>query len=271
MMRYHRRLDRTLVEAGEWSRVRLWSLLVGGLVVALALMSGLAWSVRVMMVGDIAEEGDANGGPAGGASTTISPWPDDDGLSGALPGDLSDAPTGTITLPSATSIGPAGVPTGFPRTPAGALAQLIALDRAALESLSIPRAQDGIRSWAVPDGPEATSWTVIAGIARLLSAAGQPASGTTQIGLRAEAAMGQFSGIDKQPEDTIIACVDLVLTLTLGTGTSKQVAAADCQRLTWLGNRWVIAAGPEPASSPSVWPGTQAAVDAGYQWLEVGP
>ena len=39
--------------------------------------------------------------------------------------------------------------------------------------------------------------------------------------------------------------------------------------MIWRGDRWVIAPGPEPAPTPSLWPGTQAALDAGYQWLEV--
>ena len=29
------------------------------------------------------------------------------------------------------------------------------------------------------------------------------------------------------------------------------------------------APGEEPAEAPSLWPGTQASFDAGYQWLEV--
>ena len=31
----------------------------------------------------------------------------------------------------------------------------------------------------------------------------------------------------------------------------------------------MIGAGEEPAPAPSLWPGSQASFDAGYQWLEV--
>ena len=65
----------------------------------------------------------------------------------------------------------------------------------------------------------------------------------------------------------------LVVTATTsadGTaGQPQQVAAADCQRMTWRTDRWVIGPGEEPSPAPSVWPGSQASFDAGYQWLEV--
>ena len=41
--------------------------------------------------------------------------------------------------------------------------------------------------------------------------------------------------------------------------------------MTWTSDRWVIAAGEEAPPSPSLWPGSQASYDAGYQWLEVEP
>ena len=265
------------VAAGEWSRPRLWSLLVGALVVTLALLAGLLWSVTVLLGGEV---------PGTDTHQDDTPRPDEAGLgpelrvneetlSDALPGTLSHGTAGVITLPSATSIGPAGVPTGFPRTREGALAQLIALDRAALESLSVPRAQDVIRAWAATGGPDMQSWSVITGLTRLLSTAGQPATGTTALSLRADAAMGQFPDADDAAGSfeagprQVIGCVDLLLTLTVAASSSEQIAAADCQRLFWQGDRWVIAAGPEPAPTPSVWPGSQAALDAGYQWLEV--
>ena len=60
----------------------------------------------------------------------------------------------------------------------------------------------------------------------------------------------------------VVVCVDFVVTATV-TSTAR-VAAADCQRMVWSGGRWLIGPGPEPAQPPSVWPGTEAAHDAGY-------
>lgn len=72
-------------------------------------------------------------------------------------------------LPAATRTGPAGVPTGFAQTPQGAMAQLAAIDTAALSSASLAGARAVITGWAAPGGPTASSWSVIRAIAALLS------------------------------------------------------------------------------------------------------
>jgi hypothetical protein len=255
---------------GEWSRPRLWLLLAAATTVTLALIAGLGWSVSTLLTGE-APGGDAPSG-AQQAGDELPGWLDEGALGNALPGDLSSAAAGVISLPPAASIGPAGVPSGFPRTREGALAQLAALDRAALESLSVPRDQQVITAWAAPGGPTAESWSVVAALQRLLSAADQPATGTTILALRADAAMGQFP---EAPENEaslhVLVCVDLVLTMTVSASGSEQIAAADCQRMNWRRDRWVIAPGPEPDPTPSAWPGTPAALGAGYQWLAVTP
>jgi hypothetical protein len=58
--------------------------------------------------------------------------------SASHPGPVSDRDPGApILRPAATDIGPAGVLTGFPRTPEGAMAQLAAIDQSALQSGSM--------------------------------------------------------------------------------------------------------------------------------------
>jgi len=52
-----------------------------------------------------------------------------------------------------------------------------------------------------------------------------------------------------------------------GTATTARVAVADCQRMVWTGQRWMVAPGSEPADPPSVWPDTDAAFDVGYRDL----
>ena len=37
--------------------------------------------------------------------------------------------------------------------------------------------------------------------------------------------------------------------------------------MAWVGGRWLIAEGREPAPGPSIWPGTEAAIAAGYRDL----
>ena len=54
--------------------------------------------------------------------------------------------------------------------------------------------------------------------------------------------------------------------------TSGQVAVADCQRMAWApsAGRWLVGPGVEPAPAPSIWPGTDAAIDAGWKDLRHG-
>ena len=42
----------------------------------------------------------------------------------------------TMTLPAAVRVGPAGVATGFPQTPEGAVAQLAAIETTVLQNMS---------------------------------------------------------------------------------------------------------------------------------------
>ena len=70
-------------------------------------------------------------------------------------------------------------------------------------------------------------------------------------------------------DDFVVPCIDFIITATIAGGQPQQVAAADCQRMVWHEGRWMIGPGDEPAPAPSLWPGSQASFDAGYQWLEV--
>ena len=70
---------------------------------------------------------------------------------------------------------------------------------------------------------------------------------------------------------TATVCIDFILTAAVVGNQPDRVAAADCQHMTWDGDRWAVASGEEAAPTPSVWPGTRASYDAGYQWLEVSP
>ena len=291
----------------EWSRRRLQVVLAGTAVVMICLLAGGAWMVLGLLhlapSGHVSEgmsrsvsvESPDGHGPAPGerpeegTGVVASAQELQDRLAGeplptgsleqALPGTLSTDTIGTLRLPSPTRIGDAGVATGFPRTPAGALAQLIAIDRAAITPGSIPSAQHVIALWAEPGGPTSRTWSVVEAVAVLLSAAGLPATGpadsggaTSVTGLELTAPMGFIKGT--VGPDFVIPCVDLVIATTTSAGAqadTRRVAAADCQRMVWVGDRWVIGAGPEPAPAPSLWPGTEASIEAGYRWLEATP
>lgn len=254
------KVARMLSGPEEWSRRRLQLLLAVAVAVTAAVMAGIVWSVVELVQADSgsAHTEDAEGVAVEGAWGPAS-------ADGAQPGTLSSGSTGVIHIPQPRSLGEAQVATGFPKSSEGALAQLIAIDRRAIESGSVVTAQDVIDAWAAPGGPTSTTWSGVAAVQSLLESAGLPANGSTELAIQLEPAMGLVQN------EIPIVCVDFILSVTVRGGEPARIAAADCQRMTWTGDRWVIAAGEEATPTPSLWPGTQASYDAGYQWLEVEP
>jgi hypothetical protein len=100
-------------------------------------------------------------------------------------------------------------------------------------------------------------------MASLLESTGASTDGTARLSIQAIPRMGLINGT--VGNDFAVACVDFTVDITFG-GTSRTVAA-DCQRMLWDGERWLIGPGREPAEAPSVWPDTDAAVNAGYRDL----
>ncbi|WP_348519325.1 hypothetical protein [Blastococcus sp. TF02-09] len=187
--------------------------------------------------------------------------------SASRPAPLSNRDSGPpIVLPRATHTGPAGVPTGFPHTLEGAMAQLAAIDQAALESGSLSGARDVIVAWAMPGGPTTTSWSGVRAMSTLLTAAGLSGGGSQQLAIVLTPRMGQFKG--SAGPDFVVPCVNFELDVTLLQ--TARGATADCQRMVWHRDRWMIGPGDEPAQPPSVWPGTDLAIDVGYRELRHG-
>ena len=100
-------------------------------------------------------------------------------------------------------------------------------------------------------------------MAGLLSSAGLSGAGSPQLAIVVRPAMGLIKGT--VGPDFAVVCVDLEFTVTVEV--TSRIAIADCQRMTWAGDRWLIGPGPEPARAPSVWPGTDLAIEVGYQDL----
>ncbi len=249
----------------EWDRRKLQILMWVAVFIVAAVVVGIAWSIQLLTSGGDDSAEAAPGSADGGVDTAGVRGAEPDG---AQPGPLSAAETGTLVIPQARSLGEAQVATGFPRTAEGAMAQLVAIDRRALESVSLVTAQDVISVWAATGGPTAESWSGVHAMATLLSDAGLPADGATEIQVELRPAMGL---IRESTAEGVIPCVDYVLTVTPSTSLPSRIAAADCQRMVWQSGRWLIGPGTEPEGAPSLWPGTQASYDAGYEWLEVSP
>lgn len=185
----------------------------------------------------------------------------------ARPGPVSTLDPGpSIVLPPATHTGPAGVPTGFPQTPEGALAQLAAIDQAAVQAASLDGAREVISAWAAPGGPTTSSWSVVTAVGDLLEAAGLSGGGSAQLAVVLTPLMGLIKGT--VGSDFMVPCVDFELDVTLEQ--TARGAIADCQRMVWSTDRWLIGPGDEPAVPPSVWPDTDLAISVGYRDLRRG-
>ena len=254
---------RVLSAPEEWTRRRLQVLLAFAAVVLTAVLVGVIWSVVALLT--VGGAGSSRSGavatvgrPSGLASVPIA---------GAQPGPLSSVDAGSIPVPQPSRLGEAQVGSGFPRTPEGALGQLIAIDQRALQSASVVTAQDVISVWAAPGGPTAATWSGVAAVQRLLESAGLPANGSPELTIQLDPAMGR---VDMDGARTT-ACVDFVVSATVTGSQPTRIAVADCQHMVWQSGRWVIAPGEEAPAMPSLWPGTQASYDVGYQWLEIQP
>jgi hypothetical protein len=278
---FHRDPGRTRVPEGSLSREKQIALLIVAALAALLLLIGLGLAVYYSIHPASAATKPLSGIPRG-QSTAGPLGPDDpaqvrrDDLAArpmrtgspaeAQPSVLSTRDPGSITLPPSTTTGPAGVPAGFLHTPVGALAQLAAIDKAALDSASLGGARTVINQWAAPGGPTTATWSGVKAMADFLSAAGLSAGKAPNLALTATPIMGLVKAADGS--DWVVVCVDFEVDATLAR--TARVALADCQRMVWQGDRWVIGPGAEPAPPPSIWPGTDAAIEVGYKELRSG-
>ncbi|MEP7194230.1 MAG: hypothetical protein ABI903_15380 [Actinomycetota bacterium] len=278
---FNRGRNQSTVPAGALSREKQLALLIGAALAGLLLLIGLGYAVyySIHPASPAARphssipRGQATAGPPGPDDPTRArrddlaarPMPPGSAAE-AHPSVLSTRDPGFIMLPPSTTSGPVGVPAGFEHTPAGALAQLAAIDKAALDSVSLGGARAVIEGWAAPGGPTAATWSGVKAMADFLSAAGLSAGKAPNLALTATPIMGLVKAADGP--GWVVACVDFEVDATLAR--TARVALADCQRMAWQANRWVIGPGAEPAPAPSLWPGTDAAIDAGYKELRNG-
>ncbi len=267
--------------AVEWSRKKMLALLIAAGVTVVLLVVGIVLAVvyAVAPVGHMAEhdttsisssiagrtrksqQSGAAVDPRDALADKPMPTVDEDA---AHPGPVSTNDPGVpIILPAGMSIGPAQVPTGFPHTPQGAMAQLAAIDQTALQSGTLAGAREVIRAWALPGGPTTSNWSGVRAIAEFFNAAGLSGGGNSRLAIVATPLMGLIKG--SVGADFVLPCVDFEIDVTLQQ--TARGAAADCQRMVWTGARWMIGPGSEPAPAPSVWPGTDTAFAVGYREL----
>ena len=266
-------------EAMGWGRRRLMATLVAAVAAVLLLVAGLGYAVHSALADPPAAA------PDGRAGIPLGPQPDRgeahrDAIAAApmlhvAPQDArhgtpAAAPAPTILIPTARTRGAAEVPTGFPRTPEGAIGQLAAIEAAVLDGMSIDRATAVYDAWALPGGVGAARWELTADVKAFLdsTAASQV---PTAIATVAATPMGaQFKGTDG--DGWTVACV--LMDVRAVAVTVAEIGYGYCERMQWVGatdGRWMIAPGTPPAHAPSTWPGSELSIRAGWHaWAEQG-
>lgn len=254
-------------EPARWDRRRLLAAVVAVLVVVASGLVGLVYAVLGAVASSSTSDGDAAmalealpSGPARQDAIADAPMlrvTQQDSRGGAP----AASPSPTIVVPAATGLGPAEVPTGFDRTPEGAVGQLAAIATTVLQGMSIEQVRAVYEQWSAPEAPAVDEWALMAAVqAFLASEAGRHVDepGTTVVTVPVAA---QVKGGDG--DDWVVACV--LLDVTVIVVTEARAAYGHCERLQWADGRWVIAPGEAPASAPSTWPGTDLATAAGWR------
>lgn len=162
--------------------------------------------------------------------------------------------------------GPAGVPTGFPHTPEGAVGQLAAIEAAVLEGMNLPDARTIHMMWVAEGGPAVGDWVLTRAVQSFLGALGGAGEQLPERAVvKTRPAAGLVKGTDGP--DWVLACVLLEVQATYQQ--QARVGFGHCEPMEWDGTRWRIAAGPVPAFAPSTWPGSVKAVEAGWRPWQV--
>jgi hypothetical protein len=253
--------------AGPWTRQRLQLLLVAVLTVCVALVAGVAILIAHSVGTDVIV---GDGASPGGGFEAPSPTQLRDQIAAAPMASLDPAaatqpdpaltPAPAIHLPAAVEgRGPAGVQV-YGHSPQGAVAQLAAIDVAVLDPMDISYTGDVHDAWVLSGGPTMDGWDLGANVAAFLRGARQGSVKDAATAVTAVPAGGMVKGIDGP--DWVLACVLLDVRATIQT--DYRMGWGHCARMQWTHNRWQIGPGPPPATAPSAWPGSKAAVEAGW-------
>jgi hypothetical protein len=170
--------------------------------------------------------------------------------------------TAPLILPAATNA-TGLVPTGYPRTPQGAVAQLGAIDALAFNDLN-PAGPSQAYDWAaLPGAVSLQAWTPQVGVSAILGAAGTP-DGSGELTSTWTLTHAQVKGV-LDDGNFVVACV--LGEFDANYRSTVRAGIGDCQRMVWQAGRWWIGPGAQPAFAPSTWPGSADCVRAG--WREV--
>ena len=261
-------------DANEWSRGRLLGVLSGAAVVAVILMVGLGYAIYM----GVARAGASDATPRDVAIGVASPPAPAHGTArrdeiaaapmlavpdtAPQPADVSSTKAPTIEVPAGQGItGPALVATGFPHTPKGAIGQLAQIDVAVLSSMSPQTAREVYSAWALPGGVAAEDWWTASTVDSFLTSSGMGEALAPGAVVTVEPTAALVKGTDGP--DWAVVCVLMKVSATYRS--EAEAGWGHCERMQWVGGRWMVAPGRPPAAAPATWPGSGLAVKAGWK------
>ena len=259
-----------------WGRGRLLAGVVAVAVIAVVLVAGLT-----SFVVSAVSSGSSPAGRGGGHTATGADRRDVIAAAAMVAVGAEEARGGTpaagevssFAVPAPQGVGPAEVATGFPASPGGAVGQLAAIVTAATQRMSVAEATRIYRGWALPGGVGPADWSMTVNVQAFWGTAGrsqgQQAPGSAPVRVSATPVAAQVKGTDGS--DWVLACV-LIDVRALLTQWAR-IGYGQCERMQWDGSsrRWMIGPGAAPAQAPSTWPGTEAAVRAGWRTWVTAP
>lgn len=262
--------------AGQWSRGRLALVVAAVVGVAALLVAGLAVTVIGALTDDPAspqvvdEQARFSAGPDGirgeeyrdtvAAAPMLASTADD-----MQPAAPALNPVEALRIPAAARVGAEQVPSGFPQTPEGAVAQLAAIEATVLTPMSVEFARQVFEAWSLP-GAQFERWPAAASISSFHAAAGT-VDGDGSVSISVAPVGAQVKGTDGP--GWVLACVQLDVQASVVERV--RFGYGHCDRMTWVDGRWVIDSGVPPAIAPSTWPGSERSREAGWlAWREAG-
>lgn len=177
------------------------------------------------------------------------------------------ATTPDLVLPKSTRT-EAGVATGFPKTPEGAVAQLAALNVATYNNLDVNAGRAAYTAFAMPGAVGLADWNATKMAMRYY--ADNPSTDPTRMRATFTPVQGLIKG--SVGDSWTLACVNGQV-LYAYNGDSNRIGVWDCARMQWDDGkkRWMLAPGPNPARAPLTWPRDELSYRAGFRDLQNVP
>ena len=256
-------------EPGVWPQWKLYLLVIAALTTAMALFFGLGLALWATILPTPNTPAPVTPAPVTGVvrgdawrdQLAAQPMLQVPAAAASTPG-VSTELAPVLVVPVADAVGPAGVPTGFPHTAEGAVAQLAAIEVTVVEAMSIPTAHEVHAAWSLPGGVSASEWAMTRNVQVFLTTVGDQGNAKDDsVLVTATPAAGQVKGTDGP--DWVLACV--LLDVRAAVATTARIGYGHCERMAWHDGRWQLAPGTAPAKAPSTWPGSDLALQAGWR------